>query len=152
MQTFASLKNCVLFLLTITLFVGCSKDDDSFSYDLTGSWKVIYFIDEGKKITKSDQNTWPDSNNGDITALFSQPNLNGEGSIEGITVTNSYTGSYTIVENGKLSIGSVATTLINEPEWTKLFKITAAQSFEVRNDILLIYYNDKQNTIALERI
>ncbi len=149
MKIYSSIQKLVLVLLTVCMIQSCSSDDD-ISYDLVGNWKVIYFMDGNTKITKSDDNTWPDFNNGDITIQFTEPDSNGKGNISGITVTNSYWGDYTIQNSGKLSIESVGTTHINEPEWTKLFRITLSESFEIRNSILLIYYEN--NIIALERV
>jgi len=150
MKTYFSIKNWVLLIVTLCIFQGCSSDDD-ISYDLAGNWKVIYFMDGNTIITKSDDNTWPDINNGDITATFTQPDSNGKGTISGITVTNGYQGDYTVQNNGKITIESVTSTLINEPEWTKLFRITSAENFEIKNSVLLISYNNKENIIALER-
>ena len=150
MKTYSSIKNFVLLIVTIFLLNSCSKDDDDISYDLTGSWKVIYFMNGNKKITKSEDNTWPSVNNGDITAIFTEPDNKGEGSISGITVSNSYNGDYKIQNSGEISIGPISTTLINEPEWTELFDIGLAQNFEIRNSSLLIYYKNGENVIVFE--
>jgi len=144
-------NNFIFIVFAIMIFNSCSKKDDAISYDLTGNWKVIYFMENGNKITKSDKNTWLDMNNGDITANFAAPDSNGIVRVSGIKVTNHYSGGGTIEENGKMSFGPTFSTKINEPEWTKLFQISAAENFEVRNSQLLIYYNNKKNIIALER-
>lgn len=139
---------CVLAFLFLS---NCSKNDDNISYDLIGNWKVIYFIENGSKIFKSNENTWPDINNGDITANFTRPDDNGNGEVSGIKVTNRYSGSYTINENGKIEIGAIVTTFINEPDWTELFQITRVEDYEIRNSKLIIYYNNKNNSIVFER-
>jgi len=151
MKTNSLIKNGVLLFVTLFVLISCSKDDDSISYDLTGSWKVIYFIDNNEKITKTEDNTWLDINDGEITANFTEPDSTGGGTISGITVTNGYNGEYTIQGNGEISIGPISTTLINEPEWTELFIINSAENFEIRNSRLFIYYNNKENVIAFER-
>ena len=142
-----------LTFLTIVLFVfnSCSKDNDEISYDLAGSWKVIYFKDGSKKIQKTPDNTWPDINNGDITANFSEPDSHGKGTVSGIKVTNGYNGNFTISGSGKIYIGPITTTYINEPDWTELFNISAADNFEIKNSKLFIYYNSGNNIIVFER-
>lgn len=151
MKTTSLIKDSVLLIVAIFIFNSCSNNDDEISYDLTGSWKVIYFMDGNKKILKTEDNTWLDINNGDITANFTEPDINGIGTISGITVSNGYNGDYSIQGNGEISIGPVTTTLINEPEWTELFHISSAENFEIRNSRLLLYYNNKKNIIAFER-
>jgi len=151
MKTSSLIKNWILLLVTLFIFTNCSNDDDIISYELTGNWKVIYFVENNKKITKTEDNTWLDINDGDITATFTKPDSNGKGTISGITVTNGYNGEYTIQKNGEISISPITTTFINEPEWTELFNINAAENFEVKNSRLLIYYNNKKNIIAFER-
>ncbi|ASV31097.1 META domain-containing protein [Maribacter cobaltidurans] len=147
----ASFKMGLWALLTFFVSLGCSKDDD-ISYDLVGSWKVTYYITAGDlSITKEQNPTWPEVNGGEITATFGEPGDGGEGILSGFTVSNSYTGSYTAKKNGELSIGPVATTLINEPEWTSLYNISAAQEYEVKGDELFIYYNDRTDAIVFER-
>ncbi|NHF58645.1 hypothetical protein FK220_004800 [Flavobacteriaceae bacterium TP-CH-4] len=150
MKAYYSIRILLLSAITLIAFGNCSKDDNDISYDLTGSWKVIYYIDGDRKISKTDENTWPDINNGDITANFTEPNDRGEGAISGIRVTNQYQGSYTIGENGKISIGPISTTFINEPEWTDLFRISGATNYEIKNSRLFIYYNDQENVIVFD--
>ncbi|PXX25460.1 hypothetical protein [Arenibacter sp. ARW7G5Y1] len=151
MRTYSTIKNLAFLVVTLFLCNSCSKENDDISYDLAGSWKVIYFLDGNKKITKSEDNTWPDINNGDITTNFTAPDNNGKGTVSGISVSNAYNGEYTIQKNGDISIGPIMTTYINEPEWTKLFSIGSAQKFEIKNSNLLIYYNSRKNIIVFER-
>ncbi len=131
--------------------MGCAKSDDDMSYGLEGNWKVLYYVENGQKITKSEKTTWTDINNGDITANFTKPDINGKGTISGITVTNGYSGNYTVGSNGKISIGPISTTEIAEPAWTELFKIGLAENYEVNDLTLLIYYNNNKSLIALKR-
>lgn len=151
MKVSSSIINLVLGFVVLFLFSSCSKNDDETSYDIAGSWKVVYFKEGYKKITKTADNTWVDINNGDITANFTEPDSLGKGTISGITVTNGYIGNYTILSKGEISVGPVTTTYINEPEWTDLFVLQAAEKFEVRNSKLFIYYNNNKNVIVLER-
>ncbi|MEM8507618.1 MAG: META domain-containing protein [Bacteroidota bacterium] len=153
MQAYFSIKKFTFLALVVLVCINCSSDDDAvISYDLTGSWRVVAFTVEGTTITKTAENTWPDFNNGDITAILTEPNAEGEGEITGFTVTNAYNGTYTIQEGGEIAIGPVATTFINEPEWTQYYKISGAEQYEIRNEKLFIYYNNKSNTIVLERL
>ncbi len=151
MKSYSSIKISTLLIVFTLIFNSCSNDNDEVSYDLTGNWKVVYFLDNGNKITKTQDNTWSDINNGDITASFTEPNSNGKGTISGITVSNGYNGEYSVQNDGKISIGPITTTFINEPEWTELYHINAAQNFEVKNSRLLISYNNGKNVIAFER-
>lgn len=151
MKYYYSIKISALLIVFVLMFNNCSKDNDEISYDLTGNWKVVYYWDNGKKITKTEGNTWPEINNGDITACFTEPDSNGKGIVSGTKVSNSYNGEYVIQNNGKISIGPITTTLINEPEWTELYHINAAQSFKIQNSMLLIFYNNGKNLIAFER-
>ena len=142
----------LLALLIFVVSISCSKDDDDISYDLVGSWKVTYYVTAGDlSITKEQNPTWPEVNGGEITATFGEPDNGDEGILSGFTVSNSYTGSYTAKKNGELSIGFIASTLANEPEWTSLYNISAAQEYEVNGDELFIYYNDRTEAIVFER-
>ncbi|WP_136468047.1 hypothetical protein [Flagellimonas onchidii] len=151
MKSYSSIKTSTFLMVFTLIFNSCSNDSDEIIYDLTGNWKVIYFIDNGNKITKTKQNTWLDYNNGDITANFTEPQNDGKGEISGFKVTNGYSAQFEIKANGKISIGAVFQTFINEPEWTKLYQISQAEYYEVKNSQLLIYYNDKKNVIAFEK-
>lgn len=128
----------------------CSNDDSVINSDLVGNWKVIYFMENDIKITKEDKNSWPDINNGDITATFSEPNDKGKGTISGKKVSNSYNGNYTISENGRITMGSIITTEITEPEWTELFLIGQVENYEIKNSNLILYYNNMKNSIIFE--
>ena len=151
MKTTPLIKSSVILLIVIFFLASCSKDEDEITYDLNGNWKVIYFKEGNTKITKTEDNTWLDINDGDNTANFSELDSNGKGTISGMTVSNGYNGEYTILDNGKISIGPITTTFINQPEWANLFKISAAENFEVRNSRLVIYYNNGNNSITFER-
>ncbi len=141
----------LILALVITIFLGCSKND-VITYDLTGSWKVVSIVDDNsKKITKTEDNTWPDFNNGDITIKFEEPDINGQGIFSGINVTNGYSGEYTVKENGNIITGSITTTFINEPEWVRLFKISDLENYEVRNSNLILYRNNKRSNITFVR-
>ncbi|MDC6406406.1 MULTISPECIES: hypothetical protein [Maribacter] len=146
------LKNHIIIFLSFIFFLGCSKDDDNSSDAPVGSWTVAYFITDGDlKITKEDNPTWPEVNDGEITATFGEPDGNGKGTLSGTSVSNSYAGSYTAKSNGELTIGFIASTLATEPEWTSLYNISAAQEFEIKNGQLFIYYNDRLNAIVFVR-
>ncbi|WP_350287231.1 hypothetical protein [uncultured Croceitalea sp.] len=151
MKLLSLLKTTTLSMAFVLIFNSCSKNNDEISYDLEGDWKVTYFLDNGKKLVKSDDNTWPDLNNGDITASFTKPDSNGKGTFSGIKVSNGYSGEYTIKSQGTIETGPIVTTLINEPEWTKLYYIDIVENYEVRNGKLLLSYNNGKNVIAFER-
>ncbi|PKP13482.1 MAG: hypothetical protein CVU08_05205 [Bacteroidetes bacterium HGW-Bacteroidetes-3] len=149
MKTNSLIKKSI-FLLVVAFFLNsCSKED--ISYDLIGSWKVIYYINDSKKITKTDDNTWPDINNGDITANFSEPDSNGKGTVSGFRVSNVYSGDYTINNDGNITFGEIIQTYINEPDWTKLYNLSSVEHYQIRRSILLLYHNNDKTVIGLER-
>ena len=151
MKNYSPSSFLVLMAIAVLIISSCSKNDDEVFHDLSGNWKVAYYLENGQKITKEDKNTWPDINNGDITASFSNPDTNGKGTISGIAVSNGYNGEYSLANNGEISIGPISTTFINEPEWTELYNINAVKNFEVRNSELLMFYNEGKSVIAFER-
>jgi len=144
----------VILLLITTLFIGgCDKDEDIVTYDLTGDWKVISFEDyaTSTKITKTDDITWTQFNAGDNTISFIKSDLT-SGVINGINVTNSFSGNYVIDLKGGIVISDGIWTMVNEPQWGRLFhSIVNAETYEIRNGRLIIYYNQKKNSITLER-
>ncbi len=144
----------ILLAIVATFITACDKDEDVITYDLTGNWKVISFnnYESSTTITKTEDNTWTQFNNGDITVSFDASDLT-SGKISGINVTNSFLGNYTVDSKGAISINNVIWTMINEPEWGRLFhSIVNAETFELRNGSLRIFYNNKKNSITLERI
>ncbi|WP_299625890.1 hypothetical protein [uncultured Tenacibaculum sp.] len=137
----------------LTLFIGltsCSKDEDNNIQpnEIEGNWKVAYYLQDGNKITKAEKPTWPDFNNGEITLNLSEENDQGERFASGRTVSNLFNGEYELNENRSISF-SVITTLINEPEWTKLFRLHKVNRYNIVDGNLVLYYDDV--LIVLER-
>lgn len=145
----------VLFLLfDCYLLCSCTKNENLILSDLIGDWKVISFDDNVAltKVYKTINTTWPDFNNGDNTVSFSKSSST-SGDISGINVTNSFTAKYEISPNNKIVLKDGIWTKINEPEWGRLFhSISSADTFEVSGDDLIIFYNQKKNSITLERV
>lgn len=143
----------ILTSVVILFFNSCDKEEDNLSYNLVGDWKVLSFedYDASTKITKTEENTWSQFNNGDITVNFSSQDTT-QGIISGINVTNSFYGNYMTDYNGEISIESVLWTEINEPDWGRLFhSIIDVESYEIRNGYLILFYNQKKNSITLEK-
>ncbi|PIV17072.1 MAG: hypothetical protein COS42_06715 [Flavobacteriales bacterium CG03_land_8_20_14_0_80_35_15] len=139
-------------ILFVFLLHSCSKEE-SIDNTIEGNWIVISFEDyqDSTSITKTEQNTWSDYNNGDITVNFSFSN-NLNGNLSGKNITNTFYGDFRISSDNKLVIENTIWTFINEPEWGRLFhSIILAESFEINTDQLIIYYNNKENGIVLER-
>ena len=102
-------------------------------------------------ITKSEDNTWTQFNAGDNTISFIKSNST-NGVIYGINVTNSFSANYTIDQKGKIDINDGIWTMINEPEWGKLFhSIVNAETYEIKSGRLIIFHNQKRNSMTLER-
>jgi hypothetical protein len=146
----------IMILLSVVTFFNnaCNKDETVLSYDIKGDWKVTSFVDytTATVINKTDDNTWNQFNNGDITVSFIE-NDQTSGVISGRKVTNSFSGNYTIDSKGVIKINNIFQTEINEPEWGRMFdSIVKAESFEIRNDQLKIFYNQRKNCISFERL
>ncbi len=139
----------------VALFINaCDTDEKMITNHLTGNWKVISFenYETSSSVTKTEENTWTQFNNGDITVSFDESGPTG-GVMSGINVTNSFSGSYTIGSAGAIAIKNVGWTKINEPEWGKLFhSIENAETYELVNGRLRIFYNNKKNSINFEKI
>lgn len=146
-------------LILLVAFFGivssCSNDDDdddNVTYDLTGSWKVTAFVEgNGQQITKSEENTYMNINNGDITITFEAADDSGVGRFQGISVTNGYTGNYTVDMSGEIIIGTITTTFVAQPEWADLFIISDAVRYEIRNTNLLIHRKDNRGSITFKK-
>ena len=145
-----------IFLLSIltTIMISCNNEKDIQTYDFSGTWKVISFVDleASTKILKAENNTWSQFNNGDNTISFTKLDST-NGHVSGRNVTNSFSGEFTTDSIGKISISKLIWTEVNEPEWGILFHtISKAELYEIKNNILTIFYNEKKNFITLERI
>jgi len=149
-----TLLNIILLVITTTVLISCNDDENIQTFDFSGDWKVISFIDlkTSEKTTKTEENTWSLLNNGDNTISFTKSDST-KGIVSGKNVTNGFYGEYTTDSNGKILITNVIWTKINEPEWGKLFhSISNAESYEIKNNILTIFYNNKMKCITLEKI
>lgn len=151
MKTLSYSQKIVLLSILAFFINGCDKDEIGVNYDITGDWKVAsYKI--STVIAKTEENTWSQFNNGNVTVSFTETDLT-NGVISGIKVTNTFSGDYTIDNNGAITIKNLSQTLINEPEWGRLFdSIRNAESYEIRNNRLIIYCNQRKNSITLERL
>jgi hypothetical protein len=144
----------VLFLvLTPYLLSNCTKNENQIPPEINGDWKVISFDDNVAltKVYKTSNNTWPDFNNGDITMNL---NISSStvGDISGRNVTNSFSGKFEISSDSKIVVNKLLWTLIGEPTWGQLFhSIESAETYELTGNNLVIYYNQKKNSITLER-
>ncbi len=131
-------------------FTSCSENEGNniIPKDIEGSWKVAYYIQNGNKITKTEKPTWPDLNNGEITLVLATENEEEKRIVSGKTVTNNFSGEYTIGTDKEISF-SVITTFIAEPEWTQLFALNKVNRFDIIDDNLVLYYDNV--SIVLER-
>ena len=145
--------NIVLVSL-LFLEVGCKgKNEDSGTAEIEGTWKVISFEDYANDsvIYKTNDNTWTQYNQGDNTISFVL-NASTNGGLSGVNVTNTFSGDFLIDEAGHIYITNVEWTKINEPYWAALMRnIEDAESFEIEDGILIIFYNAGQNSITLEK-
>jgi hypothetical protein len=135
------------------LLSGCTKKVNPLPLDLTGNWKVISFDDNEtfKKVIKTDTNTWTQFNNGDNTVNFIGTGST-IGEITGRNVTNSFSGNFEIGSNSNIVINKLLWTKIGEPAWGQLFhSIESAENYELTGDNLVIFYNQKKNSITLIR-
>jgi hypothetical protein len=146
-------KTIILIILTISVIVnGCKKTEPDLALDIAGTWKVISYdnYDLNTKITRTSSNTWTDYNNGDVTINFKTSGSQG-GDFTGINVTNRFSGKY-VLNSTEFGAKDFITTEINEPEWAQLFhSINDVDRYEVFDNKLVLYYNQKKNGITLEK-
>jgi len=157
MKYISFLNKMVLMSVSILFINACHNEEHDeetvITSDIVGNWKVISFEDYETSvvITKSIDNTWTQFNNGDITLSFTEKDLT-NGIILGRKVTNGFSGNYLITANREIKISNFIQTMINEPEWGRLFNsIIHAETYEVNNERLIIFYNQGKNSITLER-
>ncbi len=143
-------------LILVPLIINCEKDKNEnpkvFTSDIAGSWKVISFEDyeTSTKTIKTIENTW-ECCKGDNTANFTMSNST-SGIVKGYNVTNSFHGDFAIDLKGRIFIYNLIWTERGEPEWGYMFhSIEKAETYEVKNNQLIIYNNQKRNSITLQR-
>jgi hypothetical protein len=154
MNNLSFLKKMILITFVALCINACDKDEIVVNYDVSGEWRVISFEDYKTStiITKTENNTWSQFNNGDNTVSFIPSNKT-SGTITGRNVTNTFSANYIIDQQGGITLSGGVWTKINEPEWGKLFhSISGAETYEIRNWLLIIYYNQKKNSITLEKL
>lgn len=154
MENLSYLPKLILIIIAVLFIHACSKDEIEVQYDITGNWKVISFenYETSTVITKTDENTWSQFNDGDVTVNFTETDLT-SGKISGVKVTNSFSGDYTIDNKGTITISVLYQTFINEPEWGILFdSISNTESYEITGNRMIMYDNQRKNSITLEKL
>ncbi|HNX65635.1 MAG TPA: hypothetical protein PKH02_02060 [Bacteroidales bacterium] len=154
MKSVKFLPKMILLAIVPIAFNACNKNETDLTYDISGNWKVSAFVnyETSEVITKTEDNTWIESNNGDITVSFMKNSFTG-GIIYGVSVTNTFTGDFSIGQRGTIKISNILQTMVGEPEWGRLFdSIDEAETFEVKNGQLVIYYNKGRNAITFDRM
>ena len=154
MKNLSYLSKIVLVAIVAFCINACDKDEIDIKYDITGDWKVISFEDyeNSTVVTKTEDNTWSQFNNGDNTVSFI-PSSETSGIVSGQNVTNTFSTNYTIDKKGGISFSGGIWTMINEPEWGKLFhSISEAETYEIKNGLLIIFTTDKKKSITLEKM
>jgi len=154
MKNLSYLPKIVFVAIVAFCINACDKDEIDVKYDITGDWKVISFEDyeNSTVVTKTEDNTWSQFNNGDNTMSFI-PSNEISGIVSGQNVTNTFSTNYTIDKKGGISFSGGIWTKINEPEWGKLFhSISEAETYEIRNGLLIIFTTNKKKSITLEKM
>ena len=154
MKNLSYLPKIVLVAIVAFCINACDKDELDTKYDIKGDWKVISFEDyeNSTVVTKTEDNTWSQINNGDNTVSFI-PSNETSGIVSGQNVTNTFSTNYTIDKKGGISFSGGIWTKINEPEWGKLFhSISEAETYEIKNGLLIIFTTNKKKSITLEEM
>jgi hypothetical protein len=145
--------NMMFLFLVSFLLGGCTKSDNFIQPAIEGSWTVISFDDNVSmtKIIKTEANTWSQYNNGDNSVSFT-PTSTSAGIISGINVTNSFSGSFEIYSDTITVANPLVWTQEAEPLWGRLFhSIEAVETYELKGDTLIIFLNQKNNSITLKK-
>lgn len=140
--------------IPISFISSCGKEEIILGEDLIGDWKVVSFEDNetNARITKTDENTYIDINNGDITVNFTNSDLT-SGVMSGRKVTNVFSADYIVNAENGISICCLNSTKIGEPEWARLFdSIRNVEAYEIKDELLIFFYNQKKNSIILEKV
>ena len=161
LDTLKKLK--VRFIATLTILIvicGCAKEksiqtinEDKSTTTIAGTWKVVSYDDlaNNTQITKYNNNTWTNFNNGDVIITF-QDTLD-TGLIHGVTVINGVSGNYILSNQRKIRVENFMGTEINQPVWANLFweNLPKSEEYSVNNTQLRLFYNSKKNSITFEK-
>jgi hypothetical protein len=145
-----NMKGLMIIACMAPFLFSCERNEIPSTYDLTGTWKVVSFNNNitNKKIIKTLDNTHPCDYADNVISFTKSDSTSGK--ISGTIVPNAFSGDFEIDLNGGIVISNFISTMIVEPEWGDLFRsIVDAESYEVRDSSLEIFYNQKQNSISL---
>ena len=133
------LSNCIF---------NCSSDTPDNS--IKGSWRVYSFqnLTAGTTELKTEENSW----NKDIIVQFNY-NAN-HNTITGTNITNQISGDFMIVGQDQFKVSNLASTYINQPRWADEFLTAILDqnlNYEITNNRLVIYYDNKTKSVTLHR-
>lgn len=120
------------------------------SADIQGTWKLISFHDLTSGKVETQPKTESNIPKQDVVVTFQ--GTKNKGSISGHTVTNTIWGRYEISENNRIEIG-IGGTEAYEPDWGFRFRtaMNKVSFYQIEENFLLLYYNDKQNLMRLQK-
>lgn len=140
----------VIAALSLGVFFSCEEKDDNNGKTnnpiINTEWKLIEFVDVANNTTKI-----PEPSDSICYRLEFEENLN---KLNVHSSTNSLSGEYIInTENYSLLIKNLYGTEINEVYDGNLFMqgIKNTRYYSVSNNILELYYNNRQNYLKFER-
>jgi hypothetical protein len=117
---------------------------------LNGTWKVISFEDHAlKSIELPNQENLRGT---EIKITFNDTKTPHE--INGLNTTNSISGEFDYTPTRKFKIKRLGTTFVAEPAWgTKFSKAIFSNDIEfiINNKRLRVYYNQRVNSMTLEK-
>ena len=114
--------------------LSCNKE---YTTTLTGKWKLIQYYD----LVAATSEAEPTNISRSIIIQFSDDGHSG--TMNGHTVTNSVSGAYELLENGKMKTLSFGGTKVGEPGWGNKFwdAIHTANAYERQKNKLSIFFN-----------
>jgi len=128
------------------IFFACSKEDNTNSI-LNGKWKLIKY----HNLSAGTSDSEPTNIMRSIIIDFSDNGT--KGIINGITVTNTVSGNYELLNKNEMKTVSFGGTKIGEPNWGITFwnAIQSASSYELQTNKLFIYFNADTEKMEFEK-
>ncbi len=145
-----------LFSAVMLLVTGCKKDDvippasdfrdDPSITSIAGTWKVISYDDliANSQILQDSANSWGGL---DIVLTFDANQITGR------KTTNTVWGRFSYQAPREVKIEEFSGSEINEPQWGKMFDgaVSHFKEFEVNSQYLRFFYNDRKNSVTLQK-